>query len=117
MTHFSCFMIILIFYYYEQMLSIKTFIDPKTISFWICTALFIYFSGSFFYFLFVESFKKAGINGQMKQVFFAVLAAKDIILSLAWFGKEEIHVIKYGEEFDLWPEGNQPSEYIRNLKR
>ncbi len=60
----------------------------KSISFWLCTGLFIYFSGNLFYLLFIMSVKDQALNNLMKVIYTIVSISKDIVLSLAWFAHE-----------------------------
>ena len=62
----------------------------KSISFWICVGLFIYFTGNLFYLLFVESVKDSKLINLMKIIYATVSISKDIILALAWFAHERI---------------------------
>lgn len=88
MVEFLAFMIVILFYFYEKMLKVSVVPIYKTISFWICVAFFIYFTGSFFYFLLANSSKDSVFVRQMKQIFSSVSIVKDIILCLAWFAHE-----------------------------
>jgi hypothetical protein len=62
----------------------------KTISFWLCVGLFIYFSGNFFFLLLSTSSKDKAFISQMRTINSIVTFAKDIILALAWFAHEKI---------------------------
>jgi hypothetical protein len=60
----------------------------QTISFWICVAFFLYFSGTFFFFLFSQSSLDSQFKNQMKLIYGLVTLSKNIILSLSLFANE-----------------------------
>jgi hypothetical protein len=61
----------------------------QTISFWICVAFFLYFSGTFFFFLFSQSSLDPQFKKQMKLIYGLVTLSKNIILSLSLFANEQ----------------------------
>jgi hypothetical protein len=61
----------------------------QTISFWICVAFFLYFSGTFFYFLFSQSTLDPQFKKQMKLIYGLVTLSKNIILSFSLFVNEQ----------------------------
>ena len=81
-------LIFLIYYFFEKMNFVSTHPLYKTISFWLCVGLFIYFSGNFFYLLFIKSTKDIEQIASMKIVYTIVSITKDIVLALAWFAHE-----------------------------
>lgn len=85
---FLVFMIILLFYLYEKMINVSIVPLYKSISFWLCVGLFIYFTGNFFYFLLISTSKKQDFLKQMRIIYSMVNISKDIILSLAWLAYE-----------------------------
>ncbi|MEX0635297.1 MAG: hypothetical protein WD135_00910 [Ferruginibacter sp.] len=60
----------------------------QTISFWICVAFFLYFSGTFFFFLLSQSSLDPQFKNQMKLIYGLVVLSKNIILSLSLFANE-----------------------------
>jgi len=60
----------------------------QSISFWLCVGFFIYFTGNFFYLLFLTSTSDKKLVTEMKIVYTIVTITKDIILCLAWFAQE-----------------------------
>jgi Na+-transporting NADH:ubiquinone oxidoreductase subunit NqrD len=62
----------------------------KSVSFWLCVGLFIYFSGNFFVILFSNYSKNPALNIQFKIIYSIVVICKDIILAFAWFAHERI---------------------------
>lgn len=62
--------------------------------------LFIYFTGNFFYFLFINSSKDKQFVEQMKFIYSFVTICKNIILSIAFLVKEETEFQK-NKAFDM----------------
>ncbi len=81
-------LIFLIYYFFEKMSFVSKHALYKTISFWLCVGLFIYFSGNFFYLLFIMSTKDVQQIASMKTVYTIVSITKDIVLALAWLAHE-----------------------------
>jgi hypothetical protein len=82
------FIIYLLFYFFEKINVVTHYPLYKSISFWLCVGLFIYFTGNFFFLLLVNSSKDVNFITQMRIVNFIVVLLKDIILALAWFAYE-----------------------------
>lgn len=85
---FIVFIFILLYYFYEKMKYVKTYPLYQSISFWLCVGLFIFFTGNFFYLLFITTYKDPVFLKQMKIVYSIINITKDIILSLAWLAHE-----------------------------
>ncbi|MFC4262268.1 hypothetical protein ACFOWM_05240 [Ferruginibacter yonginensis] len=62
----------------------------QSISFWICVGLFLYFTGNFFYILFVNNNTDKVFLTQMRLIFFVVNTIKDLIISFALLATEYI---------------------------
>lgn len=62
----------------------------KSISFWICVGLFIYFTGNLFFLLFIWSTSDKGLLKEMFIIYSLVTISKNIILASAWFANERI---------------------------
>ena len=60
----------------------------QSISFWICVGLFLYFSGSFFFFLFIKSATDAEFIVLMNSIYAFVVVIKNILLSFSLFASE-----------------------------
>ncbi len=88
LLHFLIFIIVLLFYFLEKVRNITITPLHKSIEFWLCVGLFIYFTGNFFYLVFLNSTKDVKLIGQMKLVNTIVTFTKDIILALAWLAHE-----------------------------
>jgi hypothetical protein len=110
-VEFLVFMFILIYYFFEQMKFVRMYPLYQSLSFWLCVGLFIYFTGNFFYLLFITSSGDRELASQMKIVYCFVNIAKDIILSLAWLAHEpteeenaELHIpddVHLDDEFNF----------------
>jgi hypothetical protein len=61
----------------------------QSISFWICVAFFLYFSGTFFSFLFTQTSNDIQLIKNMKLISGLVTLSKNIILSLSLFANEQ----------------------------
>ncbi len=85
---FFIFMIILLYYFYEKLRFVTSYPLLKSISFWLNIGLFIYFTGNFFYLLFVGTSKDPGVIKKLLITATLVNVVKDIILSLAWLARE-----------------------------
>jgi hypothetical protein len=61
----------------------------QSITFWICVAFFIYFTGNFFYILFASTANAdAAFGKQLVTIYGIVTITKNIILSLALLANE-----------------------------
>ena len=89
-VEFSVFIILLIFYFYEKMNIITTVPLFKSISFWLCVGLFIYFTGNLFYLLFITSTNNEKLQIQMQTIYSCVTIIKNLILASAWFALEKL---------------------------
>ncbi len=85
---FFIFMVILLYYFYEKLRFVTSYPLLKSISFWISIGLFVYFTGNFFYLLFVGTSKDPVIIKNLLIIATLVNIVKDIILSLAWLARE-----------------------------
>ena len=82
-VEFLLFMIFIIYFFYEKMKIVVMYPLYQSISFWICVAFFIYFTGNFFFFLFLNTIKDAAFLKQMQIIYGVVTITKNIILLLA----------------------------------
>ena len=90
LIEFAVFILIIIFYFYEKMNIVSSIPLLKSISFWVCVGLFIYFTGNLFFLLFITSTKDKGILNQMFIIYSCVTITKNIILASAWFANEKL---------------------------
>ena len=87
---FLLFMIFIIYFFYEKMKTVVMYPLYQSISFWICVALFIYFTGNFFFFLFVNTIKNVSFITQLIIIYGIVTIAKNIILCFALLANEPV---------------------------
>ena len=77
----------------------------KSISFWLCVGLFIYFNGNLFFLLFITSISDKDVLNQMFFIYSCVTITKNLILASAWFANEKIQtdadIIKLPENMKL----------------
>ena len=90
LIEFSVFILIIIFYFYEKMNIISSIPLFKSISFWLCVGLFIYFTGNLFFLLFINSTFDKDFIKQMFLIYSCVTITKNIILATAWFAEETV---------------------------
>ncbi len=90
LTEFLAFIVFIIYFFYEKM---KTeVVNPlyQSITFWICVGLFLYFTGNFFYLLFIDSTTDKIVLQQLRTIYSIVTISKNILLSLAFLAHEQI---------------------------
>ena len=87
---FLLFMIFIIYFFYEKMKTVVMYPLYQSITFWICVAFFIYFTGNFFFFLFLNTSKDVVFKTQIQIIYSIVTLAKNIILCLALFANEPV---------------------------
>jgi hypothetical protein len=90
LIEFSVFILVIIYYFYEKMRVVSSVPLLKSISFWLCVGLFIYFTGNLFFLLFVTSATDKELLKQMFLIYSLVTITKNIILSSAWFANESV---------------------------
>jgi hypothetical protein len=59
-------------------------------SFWICVGFFLYFTGTFFFFIFIKSSTDKEFIRQMNFIYGIVTVTKNILLGISMFVKENI---------------------------
>jgi len=105
LVEFLFFIIVILYYFYEKMSLVSRIPLYHSISFWLCVGLFIYFTGTFFYFLIVNSAKDPDLIKLMKVIYSIVSISKDVILSLAWFAHERVQndsdILRIPDEMQL----------------
>lgn len=90
LTEFLAFIVFIIYFFYEKM---KTeVVNPlyQSITFWICVGLFLYFTGNFFYLLFIDSTTDKIVLQQLRTIYSIVTISKNILLSLAFLANEQV---------------------------
>ena len=87
----------------------------QSIVFWICVAFFLYFTGTFFFFLFIKSSIDKEFKILMNSIYGIVLVTKNILLCLSLFANENIE--ETNDELHL-PSGIDLDEFsLINLKK
>ena len=89
-VEFLAFIIFIIYFFYEKMKIVVLYPLYQTITFWICVALFTYFTGNFFFLIFLKSSKDAVLITQMKIIYSFITISKNVILCLALLGNEHV---------------------------
>ncbi len=92
LVEFLAFIVFIIYFFYEKMNTVVEYPLYQSISFWICMGLFIYFTGTFFYFLFINSGKDKQFVDQMKLIYCFVTICKDIMICVAFLANEQNEV-------------------------
>lgn len=90
LVEFIFFMIVVIYYLYEKMKTEVLRPLYQSIVFWISVGLFIYFSGNFFYLIFIQSTTDKNVMNQLKIIYGIIAICKDILLSLSLLANETI---------------------------
>jgi hypothetical protein len=90
LIEFLLLIVIILFYFFEKLQYLSKNPMQNSISFWLCVGLLIYFFGNFFFVFTLNTSKDVVFLKQTKLIYSFVTIAKDIILALAWFGKEPI---------------------------
>jgi hypothetical protein len=90
LLEFLLLIIILLFYFFEKVRHITNNPMQNSISFWLCVGLLLYFFGNFFYVTTLNTSKDIAFIKQVKTICSIIIIAKDIVLALAWLGKEPI---------------------------
>ncbi len=105
LVEFAAFILIIIFYFYEKMNIVSSVPLLKSISFWLCVGLFIYFTGNLFFLLFITSTKDKDLLNQMFLIYTIVTISKNLILGSAWFANEQVQtdadIIQMPENMNL----------------
>jgi hypothetical protein len=115
LIEFIAFIIFIIYFFYEKMKTVVQFPVYQSITFWICVGLFLYFTGNFFFFLFINSSTDPIFIAQMKNIYFFVTISKNILLSVAFFANENPE--KTNDEIRLPNELYLDDFTLTNLKK
>lgn len=91
----SLFLIILIIYFfYEKMKTVIMYPLYQSSSFWICVGFFLYFTGTFFFFLFIKSSSDKEFIQQMNTIYGLVTVTKNVLLCISLFSNENLEEIE-----------------------
>ena len=109
--------IFFIFYFYEKIKTVYQYPLTQTISFWISVAFFMYFTGNFFFFIFIDADSPKDYPREYLLINFIVTIVKNIILCLALFAKEptqESQELQIPDDLnldDFLPENHKPESW------
>ncbi|RYY48631.1 MAG: hypothetical protein EOO06_09590 [Chitinophagaceae bacterium] len=78
----------IIYFFFEKMNTVVIYPLYQSISFWICVGLFLYFSGSFFFFLFIKAGEEKEFVILMNSIYAFVVILKNGLLSGALLASE-----------------------------
>lgn len=98
--------IALIYFFYEKMKTVVLYPLYQSIVFWICVSFFLYFTGTFFFFLFLSSSTDRAFKLLMNNIYGLVTIFKNILLCLALFATEtneeqEDNILRIPNEIEL----------------
>ena len=82
--------IYIIYFFYEKMKTVVMYPLYQSASFWICVGFFLYFTGNFFFLLFVKSSGDKQFIQQMNIIYGLVTVIKNILLCLSLFANENV---------------------------
>jgi hypothetical protein len=77
--------VFIVYFFYEKMNTVVLYPLYQSIYFWICVGLFLYFTGSFFFFIFSTSDVDKIL---MKSIYALVVITKNILLCISLFSSE-----------------------------
>lgn len=80
----------IIYFFYEKMQTVVLYPLYQSITFWICVAFFLYFTGTFFFFLFINSSGDKEFIILMNSIYGIVTILKNILLCLAMLASEQL---------------------------
>ena len=80
--------VLIVYFFYEKMNTVVLYPLYQTITFWICVGLFLYFAGSFFFFLFIKTGGDHEFVMLMSSIYSFVTIIKDLLLGFALFASE-----------------------------
>lgn len=83
---------LLIYFFYEKMKKVVMYPIYQSTTFWICVAFFLYFTGTFFFFIFIKSVDSMDTEflTQMNIIYSVATMTKNIILCLALIANENV---------------------------
>ncbi|MFT3910547.1 MAG: hypothetical protein QM737_14065 [Ferruginibacter sp.] len=90
LVEFLAYFMFIIYFFYEKMKTVVHYPLYQSITFWICVGLFVYFTGNFFFFLFINSSSDPDVIAQIKNIYSIVTITKNVLLCSALFANETI---------------------------
>jgi hypothetical protein len=88
LVEFLAFIIFIIYFFYEKMKTVVLYPLYQSITFWISVGLFVYFTGNFFFFLFINTSTDPSFLLQMKNIYSLVTIAKNVLVCSSFFVNE-----------------------------
>lgn len=104
----------IIYYFFEKMKTVVMYPLYQSIVFWICVGFFLYFTGTFFFFLFIKSSNDTEFKILMNSIYGIVTIAKNVLLCLSLFANENIE--ESSDELHLPSEIDLDEFSLINLK-
>ncbi|MFZ4770001.1 MAG: hypothetical protein ACOYLO_07445 [Ferruginibacter sp.] len=86
----------------------------QSITFWICVGFFLYFTGTFFFILFIKSSNDTEFKILMNSIYGIVTITKNVLLCLSLFANENIE--ESSDELHLPSEIDLDEFSLINLK-
>ncbi len=114
LVEFLAFIVFIIYFFYEKMKTVVLYPLYQSIVFWICVGLFIYFTGNFFFLLFINSSSDTNFIHQMQFIYSLVTITKNILLCLAFLAFER--PMEKDDELILPSELKLDDYFTANLK-
>ena len=84
--------IFIIYFFYEKMKTVVLYPLYQLASFWICVGFFLYFTGNFFFLLFIKSSIDKEFKILMNTIYGIVTITKNILLCISLFATENIEL-------------------------
>jgi hypothetical protein len=106
--------ILIIYFFYEKMKTVVMYPLYQSVTFWICVGFFLYFTGTFFFFLFIKSSQDPDFKRQMNFIYGIVTVTKNILLCLSLFANE--HLENENETLNIPSEIDLDEFSLTNLK-
>jgi hypothetical protein len=82
--------ICIIYFFYEKMKTVVMYPLYQSASFWICVGFFLYFTGNFFFLLFIRSSADKKFIHQMNIIYGLVTVTKNILLCVSLLVNEQM---------------------------
>lgn len=115
LIEFLAFIIFIIYFFYEKMKTVVQYPLYQSITFWLCVGLFLYFTGNFFFFLFINSSSDPNFIGQLKNIYSVVTISKNLLFCFAFFTNETTELTN--NELQIPSELSLDDITLTNLKK
>ncbi|MFT3981918.1 MAG: hypothetical protein QM687_15740 [Ferruginibacter sp.] len=98
-------LLIIIYFFYEKMRTVVVYPLYQSTVFWICVGLFLYFAGTFFFFIFINTSRDPEFKNNMSHIYMVSVVAKNVILCLSLFAspkkEEDDSILHIPTDLDL----------------